>query len=199
MNVAYVRVSTKEQNEARQVTALEKYDIDKWFTEKISGKNTDREQLQTMLDFVREGDTIYVKSYSRIARSTLDLLALVKDLAKRGINFVSVAENIDTSTPQGRLFLTIMAGLSQFEREIMLERQREGIEEAQKAGKFKGKAYMLFNKKKFIALYNDVLDEKITKKYMYTTLGCSRNKLRDSIAYYENGMYEKIFKEDGVK
>ena len=77
MNVAYVRVSTAEQNEARQVEALRSHNIDKWFTEKISGKNTHRPQLQAMLDFVREGDTVYIHDFSRLARSTKDLLQLV--------------------------------------------------------------------------------------------------------------------------
>ena len=77
MNVAYVRVSTAEQNEARQVEALRSHNIDKWFTEKISGKNTHRPQLQAMLDFVREGDTVYIHDFSRLARSTKDLLELV--------------------------------------------------------------------------------------------------------------------------
>ena len=71
-NIAYVRVSTVEQNEARQLEALEKHNIDKWFTEKVSGKNTDRPQLKAMLDYVREGDTIYTHDFSRLARNTKD-------------------------------------------------------------------------------------------------------------------------------
>ena len=70
MNIAYVRVSTEEQNEARQLEALKKYDIEKWFTEKVSGKNTNRPQLQAMIEFAREGDTIYIHDFSRLARST---------------------------------------------------------------------------------------------------------------------------------
>ena len=101
MNVAYVRVSTVEQNEARQVEALEKQSIEKWFIEKISGKNTNRPQLQAMLDYVREGDTVYVHDFSRLARSTKDLLVLVEKLKAKGVYIVSNKENIDSSTPTG--------------------------------------------------------------------------------------------------
>ena len=84
MKVAYVRVSTVEQNEARQIEALEKYGIEKWFTEKRSGKNTDRPELQKMIEFVREGDTVYVHEFSRLARSTKDLLELTEMFNKKG-------------------------------------------------------------------------------------------------------------------
>lgn len=80
MKVAYVRVSTEEQNEARQIEALKKHSIEKWFTEKISCKNMDRTQLQAMLDYVREGDTVYIHDFSRLARSTKDLLEIVERL-----------------------------------------------------------------------------------------------------------------------
>ena len=88
MKIAYVRVSTVEQNEARQIEALKKYDVDKWFTEKVSAKDTNRPQLQAMIDFAREGDTIYIHDFSRLARSTADLLKLVEQLqAKRSGRF----------------------------------------------------------------------------------------------------------------
>ena len=90
MNIAYVRVSTIEQNEARQLEALEKYDIEKWFTEKVSGKNTNRPQLQQMLDFAREGDTIYVHDFTRLARSTKDLLNIVELLKTKGTKAIFI-------------------------------------------------------------------------------------------------------------
>jgi len=110
MNVAYVRVSTAEQNEAPQVEALRSHNIDKWFTEKISGKNTHRPQLQAMLDFVREGDTVYIHDFSRLARSTKDLLELVEQLQAKGVHLISNKEHLDTSTPTGKLMLTMIAG-----------------------------------------------------------------------------------------
>ena len=89
MNIAYVRVSTVEQNEARQLEGLKKYSIDKWFTEKISGKDTNRPELKNLLDFVREGDTVYVHDFSRLARSTKDLLDIVDQLNRKKVHLVS--------------------------------------------------------------------------------------------------------------
>lgn len=139
MIVGYERVSTEEQNLERQHEALTKLNVEKIYSEKISGKNTDRPQLKAMLEFVREGDTLIVESYSRLARSTRDLLEIVEELERKGVSFISLKENIDTTTPHGRLMLTIFAGLSQFERECTLQRQREGIEIAKKQGKYTGR------------------------------------------------------------
>ena len=112
-HIAYVRVSTAEQNEARQIEALKKHGIDKWFTEKVSGKNMNRPQLKAMLDYVREGDTIYIHDFSRLARSTKDLLAIVDQLQKKGVHLVSNKENLDTSTSNGRLMLTMIAAINE--------------------------------------------------------------------------------------
>ena len=139
MNVAYIRVSTKEQNTARQEEAMKSYMIERYFIEKVSGKSTDRPQLKAMLDFVREGDTVIVESYSRLARSTYDLFNIIEDLNKKNVSFVSLKENVDTSTPQGKLMLTIFAGLAQFERECILQRQAEGIAIAKAEGKYRGR------------------------------------------------------------
>lgn len=99
MNIAYVRVSTVEQNEQRQIDALKRHGIDRWFTEKVSGKDTNRPQLQAMLDFAREGDTVFVHDFSRLARSTSDLLKIVELLTKKKIHLVSNKENIDSAPP----------------------------------------------------------------------------------------------------
>lgn len=131
--IKYIRVSTQEQNTARQETDKEQFD--KVYIEKASGKNTDRPQLTAMMDYVREGDTVVVESYSRIARNTKDLLEIIDRLNKKGVAFISQKEQIDTSTPAGRLMLTIFAGLAQFERECLLERQAEGIAIAKAEGK----------------------------------------------------------------
>lgn len=136
MKYAYVRVSTVEQNEERQIEGLEKHGIDKWFIEKVSGKDTNRTELQTMLDVAKAGDTIYVHDFSRLARSTKDLLAIVEMLTEREINLVSNKENIDTSTPAGKLMLTVLAAIYEFERTNMLERQAEGIEIAKRENKY---------------------------------------------------------------
>lgn len=139
MKVAYIRVSTKEQNTARQEEAMKSLGIEKVFIEKISGKNTNRPELKAMLEYVREGDVVVVESYSRLARSTSDLLNIIEELNRKNVSFQSLKENVDTSTPQGRLMMTIFAGLAQFERECILQRQAEGIAIAKAEGKYKGR------------------------------------------------------------
>ncbi len=139
MKIGYVRVSTVEQNEARQVEALEKLGVEKIYIEKKSGKNLDRPELQEMLDFIREGDTVYVHDLSRISRSLTDLLSLVELLQKKKVHFISNKESVDTTTPTGRLFLSIVGAINEFERTNLLERQREGIAIAKRVGKYKGR------------------------------------------------------------
>lgn len=137
--IGYVRVSAIDQNEGRQIAALTPHQIDKWFTDKASGKNTDRPQFTAMLDYVREGDTIYIEDFSRLSRSVADLLRLLDDFESRGIRVVSLKEHIDTHTPQGKLFLTITAAINEFERANLLERQAEGIALAKQKGIYKGR------------------------------------------------------------
>lgn len=129
-NIGYIRVSSSQQNTARQHVDFSSagITIDKVYEEKASGKNTERPQLKAMLQYVREGDTVYVESFSRLARSTRDLLEIVEELTSKGVQFVSLKEKVDTSTPQGKFMLTVFAGLAQLERENILQRQREGID-----------------------------------------------------------------------
>lgn len=138
-NVAYVRASTEEQNEARQIAALTPHKMDKWYQEKRSGKNTDRPQFRAMMDYVREGDTIYVEDLSRLSRSLTDLLQTVKALQEKRVELVSLKESIDTTTAAGRLMLTMIGAINQFERENLLERQAEGIACAKAKGIYKGR------------------------------------------------------------
>lgn len=137
MKIAYVRVSTVEQNEERQIEGLEKHGIEKWYIEKVSGKSIDRPELQKMLNEVEPGDVVYVHDFSRLARSTKDLLDIVERLNARNIHVVSNKENIDTNTNSGKLMLTMFAAIYEFERTNMLERQAEGIEIAKREGKYK--------------------------------------------------------------
>lgn len=137
--IGYVRVSTEEQNEARQLETMSKYGVDELFTEKVSGKNTDRAELKKMLAYVRKGDAVIVESISRIARNTRDLLEIVATLQEKGVDFVSAKESIDTTTPQGKFMLTVFGAMAQLEREQILQRQREGIEIAKAEGKYKGR------------------------------------------------------------
>lgn len=139
MKVGYVRCSTIEQNEARQIKMMEEQNVEKIYIDKASGKNMDRKNFKEMMTFIREGDIVIVESISRIARNTRDLLTITSNLTERGIEFISLKENIDTSTPQGRFVLTVFAALAELERESILQRQREGIEIAKVKGKYHGR------------------------------------------------------------
>ena len=108
MKVSYIRVSTAEQHEARQMEAMKDKGIEKYYIEKISAKDTNRPKLQEMLEYVREGDEIYIHDFSRLARSTKDLLDIVEKLNKKGVILKSNKENLDTSTPTGKLMLTMI-------------------------------------------------------------------------------------------
>ncbi len=145
MNIGYVRVSTLEQNEARQLEQMKKFNVEKIFLEKVSGKNIkDRKELKNMLEFTKKGDTIFIHDFSRLARSTKDLLEIVEILAKKKVNLVSFKENIDSSTATGRLMLTMIGAINEFERDNLLERQKEGILIAKKLGKYTGRKSIPF-------------------------------------------------------
>ena len=184
MNIAYVRVSTVEQNEERQLEGLKKYNIDKWFTEKVSGKDTNRPQLQTMLDYAREGDTVYIWDFSRLARSTKDLLDLVEELTNKGIHLISVKENLDTSTPAGKLMLTMIGAINEFERANLLERQREGIAIAKEKGVYKGRKKIDFPHN-WKEVYNKWKTREITGVKAMELLELKRNTFYNLVKEYE--------------
>lgn len=173
MKYAYIRVSTVEQNEARQMEAMKKYDIpsDNYFIEKVSGKNTDRPELQRLLNTVTEGDVIHIHDFSRLSRSVADLLSLIETLQTKGVHLVSNKENIDTSTPTGKLMITVIGAINEFERTNMLERQREGISLAKDEGKYKKKDIDL---DLFTELRNLVDKGKMTVKEAASKLNISR-------------------------
>lgn len=104
MKVGYVRVSTTDQNPARQMELMKSLGVEKIYSEKLSGKNTERPQFKEMLSFLREGDTLYIESFSRLSRSTRDLLNTVSVLTERGVNLVSDKEKLDTTTPTGKIY-----------------------------------------------------------------------------------------------
>ena len=149
MKIGYVRVSTEEQNTARQEIMLRELGVDELFVDRASGKNADRPELNRMMNFVRRGDTVIVESISRFARNTSDLLALVERLTEKQVEFVSRKEAIDTTTPTGKFMLTVFAAVAELEREYILQRQREGIAIAKQQGKYRGrppKAYPDFER-----------------------------------------------------
>ena len=192
MNLAYIRVSTVEQNEARQIEAIEKYDIQKWFTEKVSAKDTNRPKLQELLEFAREGDTIYIHDFSRLARSTKDLLEIVDMLNNKGVHLVSNKENIDTSTPTGKLMLTMIGAIAEFERQNLLDRQREGIAIAKRNGKYRqcgGKQKTVNN---FSEYYERYKNRELTKSALAVELNISRPTLNKLIVEYEKEAEVKL-------
>lgn len=139
MKIGYVRVSTEEQNTARQEIMLRELGVDELFVDRASGKNADRPELNRMMNFVRRGDTVIVESISRFVRNTRDLLDLVERLTEKQVEFVSRKEAIDTTTPTGKFMLTVFAAVAELEREYILQRQREGIAIAKQQGKYRGR------------------------------------------------------------
>lgn len=123
--VLYIRVSTADQNEERQKQDLEGYD--KVFIDKCSGATTNRPQLKAMMDYLRDGDIVEVHSFDRLARNTFDLLGMVEGFEKDGITLISKKESLDTRTPSGKMMLTMLGAVAEFERSMIKERQREGI------------------------------------------------------------------------
>lgn len=137
--VGYVRVSSVDQNTERQLDGLT---LDKVYTDKASGKDTDRPQLQAMLEYVREGDCIVVHSIDRLARSLADLLSLVQSLNTKGVQVQFIKEQLlftGDDNPTQHLMLSMMGAVAQFERAMIKERQREGIAKAKARGEYKGR------------------------------------------------------------
>ncbi|KGJ79328.1 transposase [Cryobacterium roopkundense] len=172
--VGYVRVSTADQNEARQVEALGP--VDKMFSEKVSGKNThDRAQLQEMLTYVRDGDRVRVKSPDRLARSTTDLLALVEQLKAKGVALEFVDNPaLNSDTPQGEFMLTVLAAIAQLERKTIRERQAEGIAIAKRDGKYEKAPKLTLE---HIAEARARVDAGVPKALVARNLGVSRQTL----------------------
>ena len=184
MQLAYVRVSTVEQNEQRQIEAMNRYNIEKWFVEKVSAKDTNRPKLQELLAFAREGDVIHIHDFSRLARSTKDLLDIVEQLNAKGITLVSNKENIDTSTPTGKLMLTMIGAINEFERTNLLERQREGIAIAKREKRYKGRKAV--NIPDFEQHYQRYMNREVSKSQLAKELNISRPTLDKLIAEYKN-------------
>ena len=139
MKIGYIRVSTVDQNTARQEVLMQQLGVDQVFIDRMSGKSTDRPELKKMMDFVRKGDTVIVESISRFARNTRDLLELIEQLTSKQVEFVSRKEAIDTTTPTGKFMLTVFGAVAELEREYILQRQREGIAVAKASGVYKGR------------------------------------------------------------
>lgn len=162
MIYGYARVSTADQNLDRQKDALTKYGIDKLFCEKMSGTKKNRPELDLMLGTIQEGDTIVIESLSRLGRSVRNLSELIDVLNEKGVRLVSLKETIDTTSSTGRLLFTILSSLAQFERDVLVERTREGLNAARARGRCGGRPKTVPKAvQKAVALYQ-------TKQYSVT-------------------------------
>ena len=139
MKIGYVRVSKHEQNEYLQIDALKKEGCEKWFTDKITGTRFDRKGLDEALTYVRPGDTFVVWKLDRAGRSLKHLIELLSSLKERGIDFISLTEKIDTTTPGGKLIFHVMGALAEFERDLIRERTNAGLEAARSRGRKGGR------------------------------------------------------------
>lgn len=183
MKVGYVRVSTKEQNTARQDNLMSQLSVDKVFIDKVSGKDIQRPELHRMMEFVREGDMVVVESISRFARNTKDLLELTATLKEKGVQFVSQKETIDTNTPAGEFMLAVFGALAQLERAYILDRQAEGIAIAKEEGRMNGRPRKAVDS--FEAVYQEVKAGKKTASQGARELGISRSTWYRKAEEYE--------------
>lgn len=172
MKIGYARVSTIDQNLDRQIDNLNAAGCERIYQEKMTGTKAHRPELDRMLDAVREGDTLVIDSFSRLSRSTKDLLDTVERLTAQGVNIISLKEQLDTTTATGCMMLTMLSALSQFERDLIAERTRDGLKAARargrkggrpRAGTAKGKATAL-------ALY---INNTMTNKEIAAQVGVS--------------------------
>ena len=139
MILGYARVSTEQQHLDRQIDALKQFGVDALFTEKMTGTKANRPELNKVLLKARAGDTVVVESLSRLGRSTKDLLALVEELNEAGIQLISLKEHLDTKTPTGRLLLTVLSAICEFERDLVIQRTHEGLKAARARGRKGGR------------------------------------------------------------
>ena len=186
MDVGYIRVSTAEQNTARQEVLMQELGVSKVFIDKLSGKDRNRPALDEMMKFVRDGDTVIVESISRFARSTRDLLNLVDELSEKKVRFVSKKETIDTETPQGKFMLTVFGAMAQLEREQIKQRQLEGIAIAKQEGKYVGRKPIEVDEQLFTEQYRLWKIGDTQPKYMMKKLN-----LKPATFYRKVKEYEK--------
>lgn len=139
MVIGYARVSTQEQNLDRQLDNLKEAGCKKIYCEKMTGTKANRPELDKMKDALREGDTLVIDSFSRLSRSTKDLLETVEHLTAEGVNIISLKEQLDTTTATGKLMLTMLSALSQFERDLISERTKDGLKAARARGRKGGR------------------------------------------------------------
>jgi len=183
MKVGYIRISTAEQNTARQDEIMKQLGVEKVYTDKLSGKDTARPELHKALDFVREGDTLVVESISRFARNTKDLLELIEVLEDKEVQFISQKEAIDTKTAAGKFMLTVFGAVAELERDYIRQRQSEGIAIAKAEGRFNGRPKK--EAEGFEDIYLDWKAEKITAAAASRLCGMARSTFYRKVKEYE--------------
>lgn len=178
MKIGYARVSTQDQNLDRQLDNLKAAGCERIFNEKMTGTKSDRPELKTMLLTLRQGDILVIDSFSRLSRSTKDLLELVEKLTSMGVHLVSLKENLDTTTATGKLMLTMLSALSQFERDLIAERTIDGLKAARARGRSGGRPTVGTDKdrKQAMAMYkaNAMSNREIAERFGVSTSTLSR-------------------------
>ena len=182
----YARVSTEQQNLDRQLDALRKYGCDVLYNEKMTGTKRDRPELAKMLDRMTEGDTVVIESLSRLGRSTKDLIEKTELVEQKGVHLVSLKESIDTSTSTGKLLFTLMSAISQFERDVIADRTREGLKSARARGRTGGRPRT---------------DPAAVKKALrlYATKEYSIKEIEELTGVKKSTLYRNLPRDDGVK
>lgn len=173
MKIGYVRCSSKDQNPERQEVLMAKLGVEKVYIDMLSGKDMNRPQLQAMLEQMQKGDVVIVESFSRLARNTKDLLEITDIMKAKGVDFISQKETIDTSTPAGKLMLTVLGAISEFERECIRQRQAEGIALKKARGEYKGRVARELPE--FEEIYKQYSSGKIKASQAVKMLGISRS------------------------
>jgi DNA invertase Pin-like site-specific DNA recombinase len=177
MKIGYIRVSKHEQNEALQRDALKEAQCEKYFSDKMTGANFERKGLEELLAFVRPGDTVAVWKLDRLGRSLKDLIEILNLLNGRAVNFVSITEKIDTTTPGGKLIFHLMGALAEFERDLIRERTNAGLAAARARGRVGGRPRKLPTDGKVALALRLVEEAKHSIDDICSTLGISRSTL----------------------
>lgn len=189
MKIGYVRVSSEEQNTARQEVLMQELGVEAVYIDRMSGKDTNRPELQKMLEFVRRGDVVIVESISRFARNTRDLLELTERLERAGVEFVSKKESIDTATPCGKFMLTVFGAIAELERDSIRQRQAEGIAIAKANGVYKGRKPLDVDEEAFAREYAIWKAGNCTARTAMARLGLKPNTFYRRVKEYEaNGL-----------
>ncbi len=185
MRFGYIRVSSKMQNLDRQEEAMKAAGIepDNIYREKESGRDMEREVLKELLGKVREGDSIVVVDITRLGRNTKDIVNLMDELDKKGIIIISLKEGVDTSTPMGKTIITVLGAFSQMERELIRQRQKEGIEIAKRQGRFTGRPKSKIEN--FDKVYEQYMNNQISMEQATKLLECSRATFYRRVREYE--------------